>query len=364
MTFLGAGVFLPYFPLYLAHLGFPGWQIGVVVGMQPALRWASAIGWAYVADSWRVRHSVLVGTALAGALCFFPLLVVRDFGGLVAVLAVIGLLHGTLIPMIDATVMDHLADLGGDYGRLRLWGSLSFILGAVASAPLVTAFSPGIVPLLLLLPALTLAPALRRLPHAQIGGATRFRAPWSLLTPPLAAFLATAFLLQMSCGAWNGFFAVHTTQLGFSDAVPGLTWGLAVVAEIGLFFWGRGLVARVTPATLILVALAVTVVRWGLTAVARAEAAVVALQVGHAFTFSVFHLASLLLLARLVPRESSTSGQALYGMVGFGLGGSLGLWTAGALIEPLGSSGLFAFEAVVAGCAFVPAWRLRRLLGR
>ncbi len=356
-------MFLPYFPLYLAHLGFPGWQIGVVMGMQPALRWASAIGWAFVADRWRVRHQVLVGTALAGALCFFPLLAVRDFGEMLVVLAAIGLLHGTLIPMIDATVMDHLGALGGDYGRLRLWGSISFIVGAVGSAPLVTAFSPQVVPLLLLLPALTLAPALRALPRDQVGEAHGFRAPWTLLTPPLAAFLNVAFLLQMSCGAWQGFFAVHTAQLGFSDAIPGITWGLAVVAEIGLFFWGRGLVARVRPATLILVVLAVTVVRWALTAVAHAEVFVVALQVGHAFTFSIFHLASLLLLARLVPRETSTSGQALYGMVGFGLGGSLGLWTAGALIERLGSSGLFAFEAVVAACAFVPALRLRRLLG-
>lgn len=362
LVFLGAGVFLPYFPLYLAHLGFPGWQIGVVVGLQPALRWASAIGWAVIADRWRVRHRVLVGTALAGAVCFFPLLVVRDFGGVVAVLAVIALLHGTLIPMVDATVMDHLGALGGDYGRLRLWGSLSFVLGAVASAPLVSVFSPSIVPLLLLLPALLLAPALHRLPRAQLGEARGFRSPWSLLTPPLAAFLNVAFLLQMSCGAWQGFFAVHTTRLGFSEAIPGITWGLAVVAEIGLFFWGRGLVARVAPATLILVALAVTVVRWALTAVVRAEALVVGLQIGHAFTFSIFHLASLLLLARLVPRDTSTSGQALYGMIGFGFGGSLGLWTAGALIERLGSAGLFGFEAVVAACAFVPALRLRRLL--
>src|SRR5262249_3379987 len=41
LLFLGAGVWLPYFPLYLAHLGFRGWEIGILTGMQPALRWGS-----------------------------------------------------------------------------------------------------------------------------------------------------------------------------------------------------------------------------------------------------------------------------------------------------------------------------------
>ena len=33
LVFLGPGVFLPYFSLYLAHLGLDGMEIGVIVGM-------------------------------------------------------------------------------------------------------------------------------------------------------------------------------------------------------------------------------------------------------------------------------------------------------------------------------------------
>src|SRR2546422_4564846 len=47
LAFLGLGVFLPYFPLYLDHLGYAGWQIGAIVGLQPVLRWTSALGWAH-----------------------------------------------------------------------------------------------------------------------------------------------------------------------------------------------------------------------------------------------------------------------------------------------------------------------------
>lgn len=361
LLFWGGGVWMPYFPLYLSHLGYRGWEIGAVFGLQPALRWGSAILWAYAADRWRIRHRLLVCAAISGSTFFIPLLFVRSFRAMVLVTGAIALLHAPLIPMVDATVIDHLPRLGGDYGRLRMWGSVAFVIGALLSAPLVRYFSPTIVPLLLLVPSVALVPALARLPREQFGHAERFRAPWALLTPPLTAFLATTFLIQLSCGAFGGFFAVHTAALGFSDAVPGLTWGFAASAEVALLFWGRRLVEWVEPPQLILAALLITVVRWALTAGLRSEPLVMAVQLGHAFTFSAFHLAALLLLSRLVPPQSSTGGQALYGMVGFGIGGSTGLALAGVLVDRLGTSGLFGFEAVVAFLGIFPALWLRRL---
>src|SRR5438132_384640 len=178
LAFLGLGVFMPYFPLYLDHLGYVGWQIGAIVGLQPMLRWTSALGWAHVADRWRVRRRLLVLAGLCGALAVLPLLVVRRFAAVAAVSMAIGLVHGPIIPMLDATVIDHLPRLGGDYGRLRLWGSLAFVIGALASAPLVGRFSPAIVPVLLLLAAVPLAPALARLPRAQAAPTREPRATW------------------------------------------------------------------------------------------------------------------------------------------------------------------------------------------
>ena len=357
-------MFLPYFPLYLAHLGFAGWQIGAVVGMQPVLRWTSALAWAHAADRWRVRQRLLVLAGLGGTLVLVPLIAVRGVAAVAVVSAAVGLLHGPIIPMLDATVLDHLPRLGGDYGRLRVWGSLAFVIGALASAPLVGRFSPAVVPVLLLLAAVPLAPALARLPREQAAPTGASRAPWMLLTPPLRAFLATAFLLQVSSGAWTGFYAVHTTSLGFPDTVPGLTWGLAVIAEIVLFLWGARLVERVAPPALILGVLVLTAARWALTAVARSEPLVVALQTGHAITFSAFHLASMLLLSRLVPAESRTGGQALYGGVAFGVGGTAGLALAGALVDRIGTARLFAVEAVAALAALVPGLRLQRLVAQ
>ena len=360
-VFLGAGVWLPYMPLYLASLGLDGWQIGFLGALTPGVRWVSAIWLGWVADRRRVRQRLLVATAAAGSLCFIPLLFVRDFPTLIVVFLAINAFHGTLIPMVDAIVVDHLAELGNDYGRLRLWGSLSFIVGSAGSAPLVYAYGTPVIPLLLVLPQILLAPVMLLLPRGQRGHPDHARAPWALVTPAMATFLVTVFLAQASAGAWSGFFALHVRALGLSDSIPGLTFGLAVVAEVALFHWGRRVLDWIPPADLILLTVVVTVVRWALSAVVTGEAAVVLVQLGHVFTFSAFHLASVALVAELVPPANATSGQSLYGLMGYGVGGTVGIALAGALVDRLGTPGLFWFEAAVALAAVGPAWMLRRL---
>jgi PPP family 3-phenylpropionic acid transporter len=106
--------------------------------------------------------------------------------------------------------------------------------------------------------------------------------------------------------------------------------------------------------------LVATVIRWLLSAWVETLVPVVAVQVGHVFSFSLFHLAALRLLAQLVPRERSTTGQALYGGVSFGIGGSGGLALAGFLVDRFGTHGAFAAEAAVALTALVPAGWLAR----
>lgn len=364
LLFLGPGIGLPYLPLYLEHLGMSDPEIGVLIGLQPILRWASALAFAHLADHWRIRHRLLVACTVAGALCFLPFLFVQAFATLLLVLCAISILHGPLISAIDAVVLDHLPQLGGDYGRLRLWGSIAFILGALLGAVGVELGTPSVVPAMLLPSHLLLPFAIAALPHAQAAHGRLEGAPWRLLTPPLATFLVAVLLVHLSCGAWSGFFALHTERLGFGDWVPGAAFALAVVFEVALFHWGRLVLERVPAARLIVIALVVTVGRWLGTAVARDEWLVLALQTGHAATFSAIHLAAISLVPRLVSPARSTSGQALYGITGFGIGGSVGIALAGLVVTPLGTTGLFAFEAALAAAALPAAVRLGRLRPR
>lgn len=309
-----------------------------------------------------MRHRLLVGASVASTLCLATLLFADHLAALAAAIAAIAFLSAPLIPLTDAAVVDHLEGLGGDYGRLRAWGSVGFIAGSFGAAAILAWTTPAIVPWLLIAAQAGLPFVAGRLPREQLGHPEQFRAPWRLLNRPLTAFLASSFLLQVSSGAWAGFFAAYTRSLGLSESVPGVAWGIAVASEVAVLYFGRRLLVWLRAPDLMLVVLVITAARYLLTALARSEVPLVALQLAYGLSFAGFHLSAQVLLAQLIPARSSTNGQALYGFVSFGLGGSLGLALAGALVDRLGPAGLFAFEALVAAIAILPALWLRALM--
>src|SRR5262249_16856334 len=160
---------------------------------------------------------------------------------------------------------------------------------ALVGAAGVQLAGPAAVPAMLLPSALLLPLAIAGLPRTQIPHAGLGGAPWRLVTPALATFLAAVLMVHLSCGAWSGFFALHTERPGRAEWVPGAAFAVAVVFEVALFQWSQPLLARVPAERLIVLAVLVTVVRWLGTAVARDAWLIIAVQTGHAATFSALH---------------------------------------------------------------------------
>ncbi|MFM7143415.1 MAG: MFS transporter [Alphaproteobacteria bacterium] len=362
LLFIGMGVWVPYVPLYLATRGLSGSEIGLVLGLAPAARWTAAIPWAYAADRLRIRHALFLVATVASTACLVGLAFADRLPTILLAVAAVAAFGAPLVPMMDAMCADHLPRLGGNYGRLRAWGSLGFVVGSVLAAAVIARSSALVVPWLLVAAQLVLPFAALRLPREQHGHVEHFHAPWRLLSPPMNAFLATSLLFNLGAGAWAGFFAVHTRALGLPDWVPGVTWGLGVVTEVIALWVGRDLFARWGPAEVLVGVLLATAARYLVTSLVTGEAATIATQLAYGPCFALSHLAAQLVLARLVPSRSSTNGQALYGFVSFGVGGSTGLALAGLLVDRLGTASVFRIEAVVTLLAILPALRLRALL--
>ena len=181
LLFTSMGVWVPYLPLYLATRGFDGEQIGFVLALSPAIRWSAAIPWAYAADHLRIRHRLFVAAAIGSTLALGVLATTDHFATIVAAVAAVALLSAPLVPMMDAMSFDNLPRLGGDYGRLRAWGSMGFIIGSVVAAFVIARTSPLVVPWLLFAAQAGLPIAAWWLPREQHGHAEHFRAGYAKL---------------------------------------------------------------------------------------------------------------------------------------------------------------------------------------
>jgi PPP family 3-phenylpropionic acid transporter len=255
--------------------------------------------------------------------------------------------------------MAAVAERGFDYGRLRLWGSLAFILGVLGVGDLLTRLTPDAVlygvmaGLVLVLLAGRLLPPVDR-PRDRAG-----RAPLSALLGQrrFLLFLAIGSLLQASHAVYYSFSAVHWQAAGLSPAAVGWLWSEGVIAEVLLFAAGAWLLARLGPIGLLALAAVAGVVRWGVLAGTTDLAPLIAVQALHAFTFGAAHLGAMHYIARSAPPGLQATAQGVYAGTSGGIVMGATMLGAGWLYD-LTAGGAFLAMAGMSALAGLLAWPL------
>lgn len=364
-AFLVTGAQLPFWPLWLASRGFGAEEIGVVLA---AAIWAKIVATPVIgalADrlGWR-RVMVGLGAIAVAAYAmmepasgFWPLLLLN-----VAALTA----QSALMPLGDTATLAMSRTKGLDYGRIRAWGSLSFVLSSLAAGAIVARRSgASVLPLVLGASAVLLiaccaipAPGVRHssLPssNSRRGGVWLAAAsPWFWL------FVASAAALQASHQVYYGFGTLHWRALGYTETTIGWLWAEGVMAEILLFWQGRRLLARLGPVGLMATGGAAGVIRWGLAGLVVSLPAILALQLLHALTFGATYLGSMQFLSRNVPSSAAASAQTLYAAASSGLGGGLVMAIVGALYAEYGGHAYWAM-AILSGLGLIGTVGLRR----
>jgi PPP family 3-phenylpropionic acid transporter len=139
-----------------------------------------------------------------------------------------------------------------------------------------------------------------------------------------------------------------------------LLWSESVAAEVLVFFViGPALVTRLRPAGALAVAAVAGMFRWGMMAQTSDVITLALVQPLHGITFALLHLASMRLIARIVPQGLEGTAQAIYGTVGIGAATALLTLVSGALYGRLGAEGFWVMASL---CAFAlpVTWRLRQ----
>jgi len=357
--FLLVGVQLPYWPPFLAGRGLDAASIGLVLG---AAQWAKVLVnplTGALADRFGARLLLMRVMGLGAVLFFLLLLRVDGFYALLFVNAGATAAAAALLPLGEALTLGAAPRHRLDYGRIRLWGSASFIFGAIVTGKLIGGQPTEFILLATIGAAVLLFLAACNLPHDTGAVAHRGKLQWRLLFGREPILLLTAAsLIQGSHSLYYGFATLHWHKAGYSDGVIGALWGEGVLAEIGLFFIGTALIARFGAKRLLILAGAAGCLRWGLTSVVTELPVLALVQLLHALTFGAAHLAAMHLLARSLPPGLASSGQSFYGAIVGGVAPGILMGISGILYTHWGA-GAFAVMAVLAASGAVAAARLR-----
>ncbi len=366
--FAHAGAFVSYFALYLAARGLSAGEIALAVAMPQLARIVAPALWGWLADEWGARYggarrAIVIFSCFALFAGIATLYAVRGAGPIALTLLVMSLLSAGAMPLIEAITFSVLEGRTGQYGPIRLWGSIGFILTVLGTGVWLDYHDAvNLLDVLLVFTGIACAVSFV-VPKGAAAGAphTGARLGSVLVRPEVLAFFGACFCMTAAHGAMYVFYSLYLESAGYSKTLIGALWTVGVVAEIVLFLRLPQLLLRFSLRALLFGSFACAVVRflaigWGVESLAVLAGA----QLLHAATFGAFHAGSVSAVHRLFPGPLAARGQALFSSVAYGLGGATGSLIAGATWERLGAPASFAISALFAalGAAFV-AWRVR-----
>jgi PPP family 3-phenylpropionic acid transporter len=349
--FLTVGVYLPFFPVFLKSRGLDAAEIGLLFALLSWTKIATTPAIAQIADRSGRAKAILVIAAALSLLFFTGLTGARGFWPILLIMLPAAACHQALNPIAESQTMAAVLRERLDYGRIRLWGSLTFILGTLGTGFLMTGRAPDLVLYLILgALALTVLAALALPGRREAPVAAERSSPLALLgNRRFLLFLGAVSLLQASHAVYYGFSALHWKAAGLSEATIGALWAEGVVAEVLLFAVSGAVVARMGPPALLALAGLAGVLRWSVLAATTALPALIAVQALHALTFGAAHLAAMHFIARAAPPGLSATAQSLYAATSGGIAMGLSMLAAGTLYDLYAGGAFLVMAGLSAG---------------
>jgi PPP family 3-phenylpropionic acid transporter len=343
------GMYLPYFNLYCYHLGLSGFHIGALSALRSVAMVIFPMAWGALADRTQGRRAIYILCNGVSAAIWAFFLITQEFAAMALVIFAYGIFYSPIISFLEAITMETLGREKKSYGRIRLWGSISFITIVLAFGKLIELLSvrmiiPSILvgSLLLALVSITL-PRDRRSEKPLLAHGAK-----ALLHRRPVVFLVCAFLMLVSHGAYYGFFSIHLENLKYSSTFIGASWALASAAEILAMVYSEAIFRRLALERVLFISFAAAVLRWLVLGFASAPAIILLSQLLHAMTYGTFHMASILYMDRLSPPDAKNLGQAVNNALTYGFGLMVGFFINGALYGIAGSFKLFQLSSLIA----------------
>jgi PPP family 3-phenylpropionic acid transporter len=336
--------------------------------VQAATRVLAPYGWGWLSDHTGERVKLLRFCAGAALMFSAGLLVEGGVVWIAGVLLLMFIHTSAMMPMSEAALA-HLVstDQGFDsrrYGRVRLWGSLGFLVTVFVAGAWFEVQGMQSFPIWAVCSLLALNLSVWCLPNRKEAvhlDEVRPSVMHVLHQRKVQWFFATVFFHVLSHIGIYVFFSLYLDELGYSKTMIGVLWAVSVAAEIVWFFTQSRWLPAFSLSTWMFICSVAMVLRMTLTTwVADALWALLFAQILHALTFATHHTACIALLSHHFPGRLRGRGQALYASIGYGVPGVLGALCGGALSDVYGLSSVYACSIATAVLASVCAWQCKQ----
>jgi PPP family 3-phenylpropionic acid transporter len=350
---LGMGIQLPFLPLWLGDKGLSASEIGIIFAGMTASRIVASPLVAMVADRHDNRRAIIILCCFLSFVSYLGLALASGFWQILALSVVAGSVFAPVFPLGEGFGIDGSKEHGLDYGRLRLWASLSFLAGsllagaALNAAPIWTvifmiATSQGA----LALATLALPPDVPKREENVLNGPAR--SATHFVGRSFIIFLLATGLAQSSHGLLYALGSVQWQRQGFNEFTIGCFWAVAVFAEVLFFAFARKAFPRLSAVTIIAAGAAGGMLRWIVLSFAPGLLITAAVQTLHAASFAMVHLGTMHFIQSHATQSLRNTARGVHAAFSGGIFLASTMWMSGPLYASLGPAAFLAMAAISA----------------
>ncbi len=357
--FATLGAFIPYWSLYLKDNGFNSAEIGQLSAFLVGTKIVAPNLWGWIADHTHKSLHIIRWTSFYAAVLFSWYFCANNYLEFAVLTVAFSFFWNAPLPLYEALTLWHLHAESHRYSRIRLWGSIGFIIAVVGLGKLLDIKPINLLPIVITgLLILTWVTALATPPLAKPRSRTTAASIGNILKKPeVIAFLVVYVLNQFAHAPYYVFYSIYLQDHHYSTSITGLLWSLGVVAEIILFLLMKNVLRRYSLRNILLTSLVFSVLRWLMIgAFVDNLFLLMTAQLLHAATFGGTHIAAIHLVQRYFHEQHQSKGQGLYHSMSFGLGGMLGSLVSGHYWEVCGPYAVFSIAAASCALAFCIAY--------
>jgi PPP family 3-phenylpropionic acid transporter len=360
LTFTVFAVITPYLAIMVRDLGYSPLWVGILLGIFEGSAIAGPFLFGYWADKTGNFHIPIIVSCIAPALAAIPLVRFVHPAISALLLALIAFGFRSTASLLDAITTVRIGKVG-DYGKIRAYGSISFIIfllflqwtpflkpdGAknIAFWIVITSFVTIIY--LLFLPR-TMFDSIEH-EHDKINVNKK--------GIPLISFyfiggFAIIFLCRFAMSSVYTYFPLYLTETLHWNAV-GIMFALSSASEVPFMFISVKLLRRFGALPLLAVSAGGIALRLFLWALFPYKPVIIAAQLLHSLCFGIYHPAAIQFISSVFPAKKRGIGMPIYMALGAGLPALLGNMAGGVIAQAIGYRPLFAIYAGTAVVAIL-----------
>ncbi|PIE74758.1 MAG: MFS transporter [Deltaproteobacteria bacterium] len=343
------GIFLPYFNLYCHKIGFTSFQIGSVSSLKTFSTIVFPLLWGYLADKFFIRKKIFILANFFSAALWFLFFISEKFWFMMGVMFFYSLFQAPIISFLEAFTIDILEKEKAGYGKIRLWGSIGFIISVFLVGYLTDKISIYIILYMIFAGSFIQFLFSIKIPDVSSGSlkSAGFEIKF-LLRADIIIFLAASFLMLASHSPYYAFFSIYLSDNGMDNTFIGISWGIAVCAEIFIMYKSDYIFKKINPGKVLVFSMIAAGIRWFILYFFHSGIIILSSQILHCFSYGTFHMASILFIDKMTPAGKKTTGQAVNNAFTYGLGLMAGNLLSGYFYDYYGGRNLFMFAGITA----------------